>query len=122
MALNGQPVPDLTSFIQQIKQAGKGAVFQLGIWRRGGRSAISAGLGGAKEAYAYANSEQRIAAYGAIVAEFPATAFPVLWTQSQNNLGAEYLSRVQGSRADNLESAIAAYRAALSVPSREASP
>ena len=122
MALNGQPVPSLDGFIQQIKQAGKGAVLQLDILRRGERNAISVGLGGAKEARAYGNSEQRIAVYGALLAEFPNTAFPILWGNNQNSLGNVYLDRAQGSRAENLESAIEAYRAALSVLSREASP
>jgi hypothetical protein len=122
VALNGQPVPDLDGFVQQVKRAGKGAVLQLEIWRHGERVQISAGLGGAKEARAYGNSELRIAAYGALVAEFPNAAFPVLWANCQNSLGIAYWRRVQGSRADNLESAIEAYRAALSVLSREASP
>ena len=122
VALNGQPVPGLDGFIQQIKQAGKGAVLQLDILRRGERNAISVGLGGAKEARAYGNSEQRIAVYGALLAEFPNTAFPILWANNQNSLGIAYWHRIQGSRADNLESAIEAYRAALSVLTREASP
>ena len=92
VALNGQPVPGLDGFIQQIKQAGKGAVLRLDILRRGERTAISVGLGGAKEARAYGNSEQRIAAYGALEAEFPNTAFPALWasarTASATRIGA----------------------------------
>jgi len=42
VALNGQPAPSVDGLIQQIKQAGKGGVLQLDIWRRGERTAISA--------------------------------------------------------------------------------
>ena len=122
LALNGQPVPGLDGFIQQIKQAGKGAVLQLDIWRHGERAAISVGLGGAKEARAYGNSEQHIAVYGALLAEFPNTHFPFSGPATRTASATPIGARIQGSRAENLESAIKAYGAALSVLTREAFP
>ena len=94
-------------------------MLQLDILRRGERTAISALLGGAKEARAYGNSEQRIAAYGALVAEFPNTAFPALWASNQTSLGDAYSARTHGSAAENIEAAIKAYDAVLTVLTRE---
>ena len=42
-------------------------------------------------------------------------AFPEDWAMTQNNLGTAYQDRIQGSRAENLEAAIKAYEAALTV-------
>lgn len=44
------------------------------------------------------------------------------WAQSQNNFGEAYLKRIKGDRADNIERAIAAYEAALTLWTREAYP
>jgi CHAT domain-containing protein len=44
------------------------------------------------------------------------------WAQSQNNYGEAYLDRIKGDRADNIERAIAAYEAALTLWTREAYP
>jgi tetratricopeptide (TPR) repeat protein len=41
---------------------------------------------------------------------------------TQNNLGNAYRDRITGDRAENLETAIAAYQAALQVCTREAFP
>jgi predicted LPLAT superfamily acyltransferase len=41
---------------------------------------------------------------------------------TQNNLGNAYKNRIRGERAENLERAIAAYEAALTVYTREAFP
>ena len=49
-------------------------------------------------------------------------AFPQDWAMTQNNLGNAYKDRIQGSRAENLEAAIKAFEAALTVRTREASP
>ena len=42
-------------------------------------------------------------------------AFPQDWAKTQNNLGIAYVDRIQGNRAENLEAAIKAYEAALTV-------
>ena len=42
--------------------------------------------------------------------------------RTQNNLGIAYRARVQGNRAENLEAAIKAHRAALTVFTQETSP
>ena len=42
--------------------------------------------------------------------------------QTQNNLAAAYRDRIKGSKADNVEAAIKAYEAALTVRTREAFP
>ena len=44
------------------------------------------------------------------------------WAQSQNNYGEAYLKRIKGDRADNIERAIAAYQAALTLWTRDAYP
>ena len=49
-------------------------------------------------------------------------AFPQDWAMTQNNLGNAYRDRIQGSRAENLEAAIKALEAALTVLTREAFP
>ncbi|MEH2354629.1 CHAT domain-containing protein, partial [Nostoc sp.] len=49
-------------------------------------------------------------------------ALPIDWAATQNNLGLAYYSRIKGDRADNIEQAIAAYTAALTVRTREALP
>ena len=49
-------------------------------------------------------------------------ALPREWAETQNNLGIAYANRIRGDRADNLEKAIAAYEAALTVRTREALP
>ena len=53
-------------------------------------------------------------------------AFPQDWAKTQNNLGIAYHNRIQGSRAENIEAAIKAYQAALTViparPSRKTGP
>ncbi|WP_339381510.1 tetratricopeptide repeat protein, partial [Brasilonema bromeliae] len=41
---------------------------------------------------------------------------------TQNNLGNAYLYRIRGEKAENLESAIASYTAALSVRTRQSFP
>ncbi|MEH2222895.1 CHAT domain-containing protein, partial [Nostoc sp.] len=47
---------------------------------------------------------------------------PVDWAMTQNNLGNAYRNRILGERAENIESAITAYAAALSVYTRSAFP
>jgi tetratricopeptide (TPR) repeat protein len=47
---------------------------------------------------------------------------PYDWAWTQNNLGNTYWSRIRGERSDNLEKAIAAFEAALTVFTREAQP
>ena len=47
---------------------------------------------------------------------------PVDWAMTQNNLAAVYSDRIKGDRAENIEKAIAALTAALSVLTREAWP
>jgi tetratricopeptide (TPR) repeat protein len=47
---------------------------------------------------------------------------PDEWAGTQSNLGNAYLLRVSGERADNLERAIAAHEAALTVLTHEAQP
>ena len=42
-------------------------------------------------------------------------AFPQDWATTQNNLAAAYCDRIEGSKADNVEAAIKAYEAALTV-------
>jgi len=42
-------------------------------------------------------------------------AFPQDWAWTQNDLGYAYRNRIQGSRAENIEAAIKAYEAALTV-------
>ncbi|MEC4818783.1 MAG: tetratricopeptide repeat protein, partial [Scytonema sp. PMC 1069.18] len=49
-------------------------------------------------------------------------ASPIDWAATQNNLANAYYSRIHGDRAENVENAIAAYTAALSVRTREALP
>ena len=49
-------------------------------------------------------------------------ALPLDWAYTQNDLGATYLRRIRGERADNLEKSIAAFDAALAVRTREALP
>jgi len=44
------------------------------------------------------------------------------WAQTQNNLANAYYSRIRGEKAENIESAIASYTAALEVRTREAFP
>lgn len=44
------------------------------------------------------------------------------WAATQNNLGAAYMSRPKGVRADNINKAISAYKAALTVHTREDYP
>ncbi|WP_228014453.1 CHAT domain-containing protein [Fortiea sp. LEGE XX443] len=50
------------------------------------------------------------------------TAFPQQWATTQNNLATAYSDRILGERAENIEQAIAAYRAALEVRTRTAFP
>jgi hypothetical protein len=47
---------------------------------------------------------------------------PYHWAKTQCILGVAYLNRLRGERADNLDKAIAAYEAALTVHTREAMP
>jgi tetratricopeptide (TPR) repeat protein len=49
-------------------------------------------------------------------------AFPPDWAMSQNDLGTAYSMRIRGEWADNLEDAIAAFEAALTIYTREAFP
>jgi hypothetical protein len=49
-------------------------------------------------------------------------ALPLQWAQTQGNLGNAYRNRIRGDRADNLEKAIGANEAALTVLTREALP
>jgi tetratricopeptide (TPR) repeat protein len=49
-------------------------------------------------------------------------ALPQDWATTQNNLGTAYQDRIRGDRADNLEKAIAAHEAALTIRTREALP
>ena len=114
VAVNGQPVPGLIELTQQIKQAGNTAVLRLEIWRHGERAALAVGLGSAKEARA-PSAEQFIPAWRALIEAFPKDAFPTLWASTQFRLGAAYALRAQGSRAENIETAIKAYGAALTV-------
>jgi CHAT domain-containing protein/glutaminase len=44
------------------------------------------------------------------------------WAQTQNNLGNAYYSKIRGEKAENIESAIASYTAALKVRTREVFP
>ncbi|MBP5974073.1 tetratricopeptide repeat protein, partial [Brasilonema sp. CT11] len=48
--------------------------------------------------------------------------FPQQWATTQNNLAAAYSNRILGDKAENIESAIASYSAALSVRTRQAFP
>ncbi|MHC5831622.1 MAG: tetratricopeptide repeat protein, partial [Nostoc sp.] len=50
------------------------------------------------------------------------SAFPVDWATTQNNLGTAYGDRIKGERAENIESAIAAFNQALEVYTRSAFP
>ncbi|WP_293366907.1 CHAT domain-containing protein [Microcoleus sp. CAWBG50] len=49
-------------------------------------------------------------------------AFPQHWATTQNNLGAAYLHRIKGDKADNIELAIEAYTKALQVYTPQAFP
>ena len=49
-------------------------------------------------------------------------AFPTDWAATQNNLGAAYLYRIKGDKAENLELSIAAYQNALLVRTKDALP
>ncbi len=49
-------------------------------------------------------------------------AFPEYWARSQNNLGSAYQYRIRGEKADNLELAIAAYKASLEIRTPDAFP
>ena len=122
LALNGQPITSGEDFTQQIKQAGKLSLVEVQIWRHGERVTLPVTLGDAKDAGAPVDIEQRIVALGAIIEAFPKSAFPSLWAWTQNNLGNDYLDRVRGNRAENIEAAIKAYEAALTVYTREAFP
>jgi len=44
------------------------------------------------------------------------------WAQTTTNLGTAYAQRIRGERAENLEEAIACYRGALEVMTRQAMP
>ena len=53
---------------------------------------------------------------------FRRQALPREWANTEVNLGNAFTERIDGDRADNLEKAIAAYEAALTVVTVEASP
>ncbi|MDZ8227687.1 CHAT domain-containing protein, partial [Nostoc sp. ChiVER01] len=53
---------------------------------------------------------------------FTPEALPFEWAITQNNLGIAYRDRIKGDRADNIENAIAAFTAALTVRTSEALP
>ena len=113
--VNGNAAPTLNEFIQQIKQLGRGAELQLDIWRRDERMSFSVRLGSAKEKAKEASPDQLIDAYNANLAVFGKAAFSSLWASTQNELGNAYQNRIEGSRAENIEAAITAYEAVLTV-------
>ncbi|MEH1947512.1 MAG: CHAT domain-containing protein [Nostoc sp.] len=55
------------------------------------------------------NIEIAITGYETALTIFTRNAFPIDWAMTQYNLGAAYLDRILGERAENLELAIAAY-------------
>jgi predicted Zn-dependent protease with MMP-like domain len=115
-------VPSLDEFNDLITRAGSGAEFRLDIWRQGTKLTLPVRLGSASEETKAGSIEQRIDAYDAIAKIFDRNAFPTLWATTENKLGIAYWARVQGSRAENIEAAIKAYQAALTVLPREALP
>jgi tetratricopeptide (TPR) repeat protein len=73
------------------------------------------------------NIERALAAYEAALTVFKRDSSPtspqtVEWARMHRSLGLALVSRVRGDRADNLERAIAQYRTALAVLTREFLP
>lgn len=128
--LDGKPVPALPEFVTAIQQLGSGRDARLDLWRRGERLTLSVKLGGSSEArslttapeFTSNDSERKIEAFLAISNYFSKERFVELWAATQIFLGHAYQARVLGDGADNLEKAIAAYEAALTVHTREAMP
>ena len=65
------------------------------------------------------NLELSIAAYERALRELDSTRLPRLWAETQNNIGYLYWQRAGSERMANIESAIAAYTAALTVCDQE---
>lgn len=65
------------------------------------------------------NCEIAITGYEAIAAIFTHEALPQKWATLQNQLGNAYLKRIRGERAENLETAITYFKAALEVYKHE---
>src|SRR5262249_33736503 len=104
--VNGNPSPGLSEFIQLVKQLGRGAELQLDIWRRGARISLSTRLGGARDNATDASVDQQIDAYAVVLTVFGKNAFPILWAETQHELGDAYWHRSQGNRTENIEAAI----------------
>jgi CHAT domain-containing protein len=65
------------------------------------------------------NREIAITGYEVIATIFTREALPQKWATLQNQLGHAYLNRIQGKRAENLETAITYFNAALEVYKHE---
>lgn len=61
------------------------------------------------------NLEIALAGYESALPRFPRKDFPERWAAIQNNLGEAYCLRRRGDRAENVESAIQCFQAALQV-------
>ena len=59
--------------------------------------------------------EEQIEVYAEILTQLKPDEAPPFWASVQNKLGIAYAARKRGNRAENLEKAIAAYEAALTV-------
>ena len=116
------PFPASTGFIQQIKQAGKGAVLRLDILRHGERNAISVGLGGAEKKPVHMEIANSASLLIAPWERNSRTRISRSLGRRQNGVGVAF-RRITGQPGRKSgKAAIEAYRAALSVLSREASP
>jgi membrane-associated protease RseP (regulator of RpoE activity) len=124
LELDGIPVGPLEEFVPALQRIGAGNVATLGLLRGNERLTVNPTLARAADIPRAASdlTERKIEASEIIVRIFKQETFPQEWAQTQNQLGIAYWSRTGGDRADNLEKAIAAYEAALTVRTREGLP
>ncbi len=120
LALDDIAGPQFNIFVQAIRKKKPSGIVRLEIMRRGEHRTLTATLIGAVAASKLgmkgASAEHASAAEEAIAEIFPREKFPLEWAIARSNAGYHASLLITGTVADNLERAIEAYEAALSVP------
>src|SRR5262245_58303297 len=115
--LEGAAVGPLAEVAAIIQRLGPGQTVSLGVMRGSDRLTLQARLDGPAPPSAPAGeqetTEQRIAAYEALLPRFRKDAFAQDLAPLRRRLGNAYANRSTGQRPENLGKALAAYEAAI---------